>query len=36
VVLGYLVKVLAEVVLLPVTTRVIRAVRTAEQRAIGA
>ncbi|MFV0432484.1 MAG: queuosine precursor transporter [Leucobacter sp.] len=30
VVLGYLVKVLAEVVLLPVTTRVIRAVRTAE------
>lgn len=30
VVLGYLVKVLAEVVLLPVTTRVIKAVRTAE------
>lgn len=33
VVLGYLVKVLAEVVLLPVTTRVIRAVRAAEVRA---
>jgi uncharacterized integral membrane protein (TIGR00697 family) len=31
VVLGYLVKVLAEVVLLPVTTRVIRVVRRAEQ-----
>lgn len=33
VVLGYAVKVLAEVVLLPVTTRVIRAVRDAEERA---
>lgn len=33
VVLGYVVKVLAEVVLLPVTTRVIRAVRAAEERA---
>jgi len=33
VVLGYVVKVLAEVVLLPVTTRVIRAVRAAEVRA---
>lgn len=33
VVLGYLVKCLAEVVLLPVTTRVIRAVRRAEDRA---
>ncbi len=32
VVLGYVVKVLAEVVLLPVTTRVIRAVRAAEER----
>ncbi|MBN9611963.1 MAG: VUT family protein, partial [Actinobacteria bacterium] len=32
VVLGYLVKCLAEVVLLPVTTRVIKAVRTAEAR----
>ncbi len=30
IVLGYVVKVLAEVVLLPITTRVIRAVRTAE------
>ncbi|MBK0420216.1 queuosine precursor transporter [Leucobacter sp. CSA1] len=36
VVLGYLVKVLAEVVLLPVTTRVIRAVRRAEERAVDA
>ncbi len=36
IVLGYLVKVLAEVVLLPVTTRVIRAVRTAEERAATA
>jgi uncharacterized integral membrane protein (TIGR00697 family) len=35
VVLGYLVKVLAEVVLLPVTTRVIKAVRAAEVRAAG-
>jgi uncharacterized integral membrane protein (TIGR00697 family) len=35
VVLGYLVKVLAEVVLLPVTTRVIAAVRAAEQRAVA-
>lgn len=35
VVLGYLVKVLAEVVLLPVTTRVIRWVRTAEERAVA-
>lgn len=35
VVLGYLVKVLAEVVLLPVTTRVIRAVRRAEERAVS-
>lgn len=34
--LGYLVKVLAEVVLLPVTTRVIRAVRAAETRAAAA
>ncbi|MFC7765109.1 queuosine precursor transporter [Leucobacter soli] len=34
VVLGYVVKVLAEVVLLPVTTRVIRAVRGAEDRAV--
>lgn len=33
--LGYLVKVLAEVVLLPVTTRVIRWVRAAETRAAG-
>jgi len=33
IVLGYLVKVLAEVVLLPITTRVIRAVRRAEDRA---
>lgn len=33
IVLGYLVKVLAEVVLLPVTTRVIRAVRSAETAA---
>jgi len=33
IVLGYLVKVLAEVVLLPVTTRVIRVVRRAEMRA---
>lgn len=33
VVLGYVVKVLAEVVLLPVTTRVIKAVRRAEERA---
>ncbi len=32
VVLGYVVKVLAEIVLLPVTTRVIRAVRAAEAR----
>ena len=32
VVLGYVVKVLAEVVLLPVTTRVIKRVRSAEQR----
>lgn len=35
VVLGYLVKVLAEVVLLPVTTRVISAVRRAEGRSAG-
>lgn len=34
--LGYAIKVLAEVVLLPVTTRVIRAVRRAEERAVGA
>lgn len=34
--LGYLIKVLAEVVLLPVTTRVIRGVRSAEQRANAA
>lgn len=32
VVLGYIVKVLAEVVLLPITTRVIKAVRAAEER----
>ncbi len=32
VVLGYVVKVLAEIVLLPITTRVIQAVRVAEQR----
>lgn len=36
VVLGYVVKVLAEVVLLPVTTRVIKAVRSAEGRASAA
>ncbi|PRI11825.1 queuosine precursor transporter [Leucobacter massiliensis] len=36
VVLGYVVKVLAEVVLLPVTTRVIRVIRSAEERAIRA
>ncbi|MBP1325586.1 putative integral membrane protein (TIGR00697 family) [Leucobacter exalbidus] len=36
VVLGYVVKVLAEVVLLPITTRVITAVRTAEQRSLAA
>lgn len=36
VVLGYLVKVLAEVVLLPVTTRVIRWVRAAEERTAAA
>lgn len=36
VVLGYVVKVLAEVVLLPVTTRVIRGVRAAEERAAAA
>lgn len=36
VLLGYLVKCLAEVVLLPVTTRVIRAVRRAEHRAAAA
>ncbi|MGJ0203108.1 queuosine precursor transporter [Leucobacter sp. gxy201] len=36
VVLGYVVKVLAEVVLLPVTTRVIRTVRRAEERAAAA
>ena len=35
VVLGYVVKVLAEVVLLPVTTRVIAAVRRAEQRSVA-
>lgn len=33
IVLGYLVKVLAEVVLLPITTRIIRVVRRAEERA---
>ncbi|WP_017791706.1 queuosine precursor transporter [Leucobacter salsicius] len=36
VVLGYVVKVLAEVVLLPVTTRVIKYVRTAEERELQA
>ena len=35
VVLGYLVKVLAEVVLLPITTRVIRWVRAAEERTVA-
>ncbi|EYT56295.1 membrane protein [Leucobacter sp. UCD-THU] len=36
IVLGYVVKVLAEIVLLPVTTRVIRAVRAAEERGTAA
>lgn len=36
VVLGYLVKVLAEIILLPVTTRVIKAVRNAESEATSA
>ena len=36
VVLGYTVKVLAEIVLLPLTTRVIRSVRAAEQLSFGA